>query len=238
MPPATDDFAPPANSSLLKSIQKGAKLKKAITNDKSAPILDSKNNASTSSGGDKQPSIDSVKQKLGGMFGGMPALGAVQLRPVNRGCTKREEPKPTIANPPPPTLPVTKPSRAQEAPVPGPPPRAVVASSLESMGRKLPVPDTRPKPSQSAIPERTDTKVVEDGWTFKVQLPSPKKATGRTFSYPSKPAASSSPDKAALKERKKEIEKLREEMRKAASREDFALAQELKHRIVELAGAQ
>ena len=248
MPPTIDDVAPLANNALLKSIQKGAKLKKAITNDKSAPVIDSKGSASTPGGGDKQPSIDTVKQKLGGMFGGMPALGSIQLKPVNRGSTGREEPRPAIANPPPPTkpllrsnpptLPVTRPVQTQEAPVVRPPLRAVTTGSPESVTKKPPIPATRPKPSRSVISERIDSKTTEDGWTFELQLPGPKKATGRTFSYSSKHVASSSPDKTALKERKKEIEKLREEMKRAASKEDFALAQELKYRITELEGAQ
>lgn len=235
MPTSADDFAPPANNALLKSIQKGAKLKKAITNDKSAPLIESKGGASSSGGNDKLPSVDAVKQKLGGMFGGMPALGSVQLKPVNRGSAKKEESRPAPVNPPPlrsnpPTLPMIKPVQ---------PPRISAAGSPETAVKRPPIPVMRPKPPRPDVSDSIDSKTTKDEWTFELQLPGPKKSTGRDFSYPSKPtASSSSPDKAAIKERKREIEKLREEMRRAASKEDFALAQELKHKITELEGAQ
>lgn len=88
-PPMMPAFSPPkggpdTRSALLSSIQKGAKLKKTVTNDKSAPIigkasnLNSPTNNVDSGGGSRgggNSSANGAAMGLGGLFaGGMPKL--------------------------------------------------------------------------------------------------------------------------------------------------------------------
>ncbi|CAG8578369.1 3394_t:CDS:2 [Acaulospora morrowiae] len=73
---------PPSNSrnALLSDIQKGRKLKKTVTNDRSAPVIDAKSSASGSSGDSRgrptgNTGVANVSLGIGGLFaGGVPKL--------------------------------------------------------------------------------------------------------------------------------------------------------------------
>lgn len=88
-------------SALLQSIQKGAKLKKTVTVDKSAPVISGKvtsnissnsnnsNNSSTNSGPPRLPNassgtVSNGMPKLGGIFEGMSTMP--KLKPVGARC--------------------------------------------------------------------------------------------------------------------------------------------------------
>lgn len=91
---------PDTRSALLQSIQKGTKLKKTVTNDKSAPVIAGKtsnsngtsttnnisrsikSNANSTGGGNNGLSNDAPK--LGGIFGGLSSMP--KLKPVGGRC--------------------------------------------------------------------------------------------------------------------------------------------------------
>lgn len=99
-PPAKSSGGGDTRSALLQSIQKGAQLKKTVTNDKSAPLISGKvssnssnsgnssNNSSTNSGPPRltgsSGSVSNGMPKLGGMFEGMSTMP--KLKPVGARC--------------------------------------------------------------------------------------------------------------------------------------------------------
>ncbi|XP_044271883.1 WAS/WASL-interacting protein family member 2-like isoform X1 [Tribolium madens] len=96
-PPAPTSFPkagkPDDRAALLKSIQKGTRLKKTVTNDRSAPVIGGKTNNNSNSSG--PPSVGGTPPStpnglnLGGLFaGGMPKLkptGKLPANSVNNG---------------------------------------------------------------------------------------------------------------------------------------------------------
>ncbi|ERL90599.1 hypothetical protein D910_07946 [Dendroctonus ponderosae] len=126
--------APDGRGALLQSIRQGAKLKKTVTVDKSAPAIPSNNSSAPRNGLSSSPMPNGIP--LGGLFaGGMPKLKATGLRgpspaglgspsPARAANSVQDQLKRQLHNPsdtktrgPPPPAPVRHVSAALPAPL-------------------------------------------------------------------------------------------------------------------------
>ncbi|KAL1923898.1 uncharacterized protein VTP21DRAFT_6933 [Calcarisporiella thermophila] len=152
------------DSALLKQIQSGKKLKKAVTNDRSAPVIDGKStggSASAASSGLARPPIGGG---AGGGAGGPPGLGGLfaggvpQLRKTSGPGSRPEMPTvkpPTIpkastvskaTGPTPPQLPGRN-TLPRSFPAPAPPSSSPSSTTIaRPPGRAVPPPPPAPSP--------------------------------------------------------------------------------------------
>ncbi len=132
-------------SGLLKDIQKGAKLKKAVTNDRSSPIVGKVANAPAAAPG-PSPGGASFRPPMPGPAGFNPAqiLAARQQRPASSALSN---PVASAPAPAPPPVPAFRPAMNRPAP---PPPRPA------------PVMQSNPIPRANSLSSR---------WNFRTDLP-------------------------------------------------------------------
>ncbi|KAG1381389.1 hypothetical protein G6F61_003203 [Rhizopus arrhizus] len=191
------------DSALLSQIQKGRKLKKAVTNDRSAPIIaPSKANGPTSGGGMARPPVPGMTQappsiphtasapapvsngpQLGGLFvNGMPTLRKTRGAAVDTG---RNMSSPSLPSTPPSAPPIAPPSAPPSAP-------SVIKSTVHHntlpRGFKVPPVPGRalPKPS-SPTPPAAPPPPVALGVPPKTQASLAPQGRSRSNSSPQRP---------------------------------------------------
>lgn len=180
---------PPANGALLSSIQKGTKLKKTTTNDRSAPKIGnvvsssgsggSGGNANAHSTGTTGTTANTGPPALGGLFaGGMPKLrsssknatgplGAVETttKPIASATLATKSPvvsaKSAEAPPPPPTKPPAKTKTAPPIPVKSPPLAPKPCAPLAKTFSRPEVPPPKPQSIKPTISKGTPPPVPD-----------------------------------------------------------------------------
>ena len=197
----------PNKSALLKSIEKGTKLKKAVTNDRSAPLVGSQPNKAASNSTENRPSSSSAGSSVASAaatgMGGLFANGFPKLRSVGEKAARSSVADSVKASVATSALKAAKtsvtesskklvqeitPKRAANSlpsPKPAAPKASVVAASVTA---PPPLPKKAPKPTaereisqvQSAM-SRTSISSNSERWSFPANveqsLPAPRKFT-------------------------------------------------------------
>lgn len=184
----------PNKSALLKSIEKGTKLKKTVTNDRSAPLVGSQANkaASNSESRTNSPASNganvaaAASAAVAGMGAGLFANGFPKLRSV--GGTASSAAKETIA---PKQVESVKPAVNEPSPIVKPakvtPPK--VAHTNTAAAKPPPLPKKAPKQTfgedggdstTSITRAMASTTIKQERWKFPSEntLPAPRKFTG------------------------------------------------------------
>ncbi|KAF8558757.1 hypothetical protein OG21DRAFT_1595063 [Imleria badia] len=137
-----------ASSELLKQIQAGRKLKKAETNDRSAPLVDSKPGGAGAGAGPRAPTSAPALPSGGGppQLGSLFAGGMPRLKPAGQG---------SLAKPPPLGKPPAVPGRSVPSPAPSaPPPSRATPPKPSTPAPPPPSAPTLPTRAAPALPSR------------------------------------------------------------------------------------
>ena len=171
---ARTDAAQP--SALLKSIQKGARLRKVETIDKSAPVIEDKSSKSTSSRSivENRPNISAGP----GLFaGGMPKLKPAQSQ------ARPAIPLPMNSSQPAPSAPYVPATSFYQPHVPAPQ-AAAAPEPPKRQAKAPPIPAGRPpKPAVSRDEE------FDGRWTWRIDIPLPRLFNAAESRRASKPPA-------------------------------------------------
>lgn len=248
----------PNTSALLKSIEKGTRLKKTTTNDRSAPLISSQPNSTATNNMNQNPSASSgtanstAPSGLGGLFAnGFPALRSTKAsskstveiptvlqNPVKMAAAQAKE---SIARDPERAINVAKKGVKIAAPIvaseltgknPIIQPTEDTVSSVRSLARKTNIIPELPKKMEREPADRWNFKIDSDD-----NLPSPRKFTGAKKIYISqidgRDDTTKSTNDALISKDDMEgfIKSLKSKLNKAASEENFEECVRLKTKL-------
>lgn len=222
----------PNTSALLKSIEKGAKLKKTVTNDRSAPLIRTKSNSNTSapSSTNSSGNISNTSAGLGGLF----ANGFPALRSTKNSNASVVKPKSEI------------PSKAAEKISDSITRNPEKTLNIADKGVKLMSPivssQTKNQGKPPKAPSKANTCQESKKWNFPIlddkELPSPRKFIGHKKQYMSeitKSEDSRQIDSSATLVSEDDIEtfirSMKTKLKKAADQENFEECVRLKTKL-------
>lgn len=249
----------PNTSALLKSIEKGTRLKKTTTNDRSAPLTSNQPN-STAPNKSNQNSATSIRagnlaapSGLGGLFAnGFPALKSTKApsskatveiptilqKPLNKAVTRARE---SIARDPERAINIANQGIKMAAPVIIPEltsqkskinPSLKIPASLSDLGQKMNVISELPRKMERQSGDRWNFPIESDDF-----LPSPRKFTGSKKIYLSQNSGSNDDGKSSSDTQISKadmsgfIKSLKSKLNKAASEENFEECVRLKTKL-------